>query len=316
MPGCVIPRRTLLAGLAAGPLALPRPRRAAAQTPKIRAGGTFSDTFAEGFYANARGSFQQAGLAVEVIQFANGPAQMTAVLGGALEIGLSDTVSLGTAIAKGAPFVFIAGGGMYRSQAPTTALCVPLASAIETAADLVGKTVAVLGLRDVTEIGTWAWLERNGVRPEQVKFAEIPLPQVALALGRGAVDAGILAEPFLSQNKDKTVRVLAYVFDAVAPQFFISDWFTSKTYAAQNGASVRRFVEVVYDTARWANAHRAASAPILSNVTKIPLAIVQRMTRVTYGTALNPRLLDPVFAAMYRFRVIDHRLTTADVTAA
>lgn len=313
MASSVISRRIALGGLTALPLARALP--AGAQTQTVRAGGTFSDTFAEGWYANALGLFEKAGLNVSITQFPNGPGQMTAVLGGALDVGLSDTVSLGTAIAKGAPFVFIAGAGMYRSAGPTTALCVPLASSARTARDLVGKTVAVLGLHDVTEIGTWSWLAQNGVSPDDVKFAEIPLPQVPAALDRGTVDAGILAEPFLSQNANKTVRVLAYVFNAIAPQFFISDWFTSKSYLEQNRSVVKRFVDVIYQTARWANGHRAESAPILSDVTKIPLATVQGMTRVTYGTALDPRLIDPVFADLYRYRLIDRPLKAAEVVA-
>jgi NitT/TauT family transport system substrate-binding protein len=281
--------------------------------PKIRAAGTFADTFAEGFFAVALDSFKKAGLDVEVAQFPNSPPQMTALLGGSLDIGTSDTVSLGTAIAKGAPFVLVAGGGLYNSQAPVTALCVPIASPIKTATDLIDKTIAVLGLHDLTEISTWAWLERNGVRSNQVKFTEIPLPQVPAALDRGTVDAGILAEPFLSQNKDKTVRVLGYVFDAIAPEFLISNWFTSKSFVAQNPTLVKRFVDVIYDTARWANTHHDESAPMLANVAKIPPSTVQRMTRSSFATSLDPRYIDPVFAAMYKYQVIDHKLTTADV---
>jgi NitT/TauT family transport system substrate-binding protein len=199
---------------------------------------------------------------------------------------------------------------MYRSVAPTTALCVPLASPIQTAKDLAGKTIAVLGLHDVTEIGTWSWLERNGVNRDMVKYAEIPLPQVPGALDRAAVDAGILAEPYLSRGVDaKTVRVIGHIFDAIAPQFFISDWFTSKTYSQQNTAVVKRFVDVVYQTARWANTHRDDSAAILAQVTKIPLATIQGMTRVTYGTSLDPTLIDPVFAALYTYQLIDKKLT-------
>ena len=308
-----ISRGAFVAGLSTVPVALALP--GVAQSDTIHAGGTFSDTFAEGFYADALHSFKKSGLDVDITQFANGPAQMTAVLGGALDIGLSDTVSLATAISKSAPFVVIAGAGMYRSAAPTTALCVPTNSALKTAKDLQGKTIAILGLHDVTEIGTWSWLERNGVSPDAVKFAEIPLPQVPGALDRGAVDAGILAEPFLSQSVGKTVRVLAYVFDSVAPQFYISAWFTSKAFYAQHQSQIKQFVNVIYQTAAWANTHRPESAVILSQVTKVPLATVQAMTRVTYGTALDPQLIDPVLAALYKYQVISRRLTAAEMSA-
>jgi ABC-type nitrate/sulfonate/bicarbonate transport system substrate-binding protein len=284
-----ISRSTVIAGLAALPLTA---RPAFAQTVRLRVGSLFADAFAEGYYADALGSFKSAGLDVELTRFANGPAQMTAVLGGGIDIGISDTVSLGTTISKGAPFVLIAGAGMYRAVAPTTALCVSVNSTIKNAMDLEGKTVAVLGLHDITEIGTWAWLERNGIKP------------------------GILAEPFLSQNENKTVRVLAHVYDAIAPQFIVSNWFTSKTFYQQNTTLVKRFVDVVYRVARWANTHPAESAAMLSQVSKMPLSTVQGMTRATFGTSLDPRFIDPVFAALFKYNIIDHRLTATDVSVA
>jgi NitT/TauT family transport system substrate-binding protein len=308
-----ISRSTVIAGLAALPLTA---RPAFAQTVRLRVGSLFADAFAEGYYADALGSFKSAGLDVELTRFANGPAQMTAVLGGGIDIGISDTVSLGTTISKGAPFVLIAGASMYRAVAPTTALCVSVNSTIKNAMDLEGKTVAVLGLHDITEIGTWAWLERNGIKPEAVKFAEIPLLQMVGALDRGSVDAGILAEPFLSQNENKTVRVLAHVYDAIAPQFIVSNWFTSKTFYQQNTTLVKRFVDVVYRVARWANTHPAESAAMLSQVSKMPLSTVQGMTRATFGTSLDPRFIDPVFAALFKYNIIDHRLTATDVSVA
>jgi NitT/TauT family transport system substrate-binding protein len=311
--GAVISRRLAVGGIATLPVALALPARA--QSKPIRVGATYADTTAEGWYASKLGLFEKASLNVEMTKFANSGTTMTAVLGRALDIGVSDTFSLATAISRRAPFVIIAGAGMYRTQAPTTALCVPLDSPIKTAKDLVGKTVGVLGLRGATDIGTHAWLDRNGVKPEEVRYTEIPLPQAAPAIRRGTIDAGILAEPFLSQNKDKTVRVLGNIFDAVAPEFFIANWFTSRAFYQQNQKLVERFVDVVYQTANWANAHHEQSAPILSDISKVPLATIEGMIRVAYGTSTNPALIDPVLTALYKCKFIDHTMSAADVVA-
>jgi NitT/TauT family transport system substrate-binding protein len=309
----MISRRLAVSGIAGLPIALALPGQA--QSKPIRAGATYADTTAEGWYASKLGSFEKAALDVEMTRFPNSGNTMTAVLGRALDVGNSDTFSLATAISKGAPFVIIAGGGMYRAQAPTTALCVPRNSPIKTARDLVGKTLGVLGLRGATEIGARAWLDRNGVNPDQVQYTEIPLPQIGAALQRGTIDAGILAEPFLSQNKEKTVRVLGNIFDAIASQFFISNWFTSKTFYRENQKLVERFVDVIYETANWANAHREQSAPILADVSKVPLATIEGMTRVTYGTSSDPAFINPVLAALYKYHSISRAMTAADVMA-
>lgn len=308
-------RRTLLTTAAATTAGFAVPRNAFAQSQTIRTGATFAEGFAELFYAQSEGTTRKAGLDVALAKFPSGPAMMPAVLGGSLDVGISDTVSLGTAIAKGAPFVLIAGAALHLSTAPQDALCVTLDSPIASAKDLVGKTVGVLGLGGITEIALWAWLDRNGIPADQLKFVELPLTQMAQAIARGTVAAGFVAEPFLSQNRTKTVRQLSVPFDAIAPQFLISSWFTSRAYLQQNAAQIKRLAALIYDTARWANAHQDQTAPILAGVANVPLATVLTTTRTVYGTSLDPRLLDPVFAAMYKYGVIPHALTAREVSA-
>jgi NitT/TauT family transport system substrate-binding protein len=310
----VLSRRWLLGCVAAG-CALAFPRRARSQTPVIHAGATFADGFAELFYADALGTLKKSALDVVITKFPSGPTMMPALLGGSLDVGISDTVSLGTAIAKGAPFVLIAGAGLHRSSAPEDALCVAIDSPIKTPHDLIGKTVGVLGLHGITEIALWSWLDRNKIEADRLSFVELPLTQMAGALERGTVAAGFLAEPFLSQNRDKTVRVLSVPFDAIAPQFLISSWFTSRPYLQANRELVARLVDVIYETARWANAHQHLSAPILAGVAGVPVATVLATTRIAYGTSLDQRLLDPVFGAMYKYGVIPRPLTAAEVSA-
>jgi NitT/TauT family transport system substrate-binding protein len=305
-------RLSLLRGTAAAGFAVALPNLAQAETPMLRIGSTFADGFAEPFYADSLGTFKKAGFDVTITKFPSGPTMMPALLGGSLDIGISDTVSLGTAIVKGAPFVLVAGAGMHRSVKPEDALCVAIDSPIRAPHDLIGKTVAVLSLRGITEIALWTWLERNGMTSDQLNFVELPLTQMAAAIARGTVAAGFVAEPYLSQNRDKTLRVLAIPFDAIAPQFLISSWFTSKAYLQDNRSLVKRYVDVIYDTARWANAHQNLSAPILATVANVPLETVLATTRINYGTSLDPTLLDPVFAAMFKFGVIPRRLTATE----
>jgi len=109
------------------------------------------------------------------------------------------------------------------------------------------------------------------------------------------------------------LRVLTHVYDEIAPEFCVSHWFTTRAWAAQNLPTIKRFLAATYDTARWANTHPDDSAPILANAAHFPLTTITRMTRSTYATSLDPRQLDPVFAAMYKYGNIDKKLTTADV---
>jgi len=279
----------------------------------VRIGVGNADTFAEGYYATDMGFFTKAGLNVDQQVFNSGGAILVAAGGNALDIGLSNTGNLATAIAHGAPFTLIAGAGMYTASNPTTVLMVALNSPLQKPADLAGKTIAVTALKDLTEVGTRAWLARSGVDPNSVKFVELSMNQMAAGLDRGTFDAAIIGEPFLSAVRGKTLRVFADAYDALGPQFLIANWFATTDYVKKNPDIIRRFVACVYDTARWANANHAASGKILAKWAQMDPGAVSTMGRCQYATSLDAKLLDPVLAAMYKYNAIDKKLTAADL---
>ena len=305
-------RRALTAMAAAGAAAFGVPAFGA-DAPAVRIGVGSADTFAEGFYATDMGFFTKAGLTVDMQLFTSGGAILVAAGGNALDIGLSNTGNLADAIARGAPFTIIAGAGMYTAARPTVALTVGLNSAIRKPADLAGKTIAVTALKDLTEIGTRAWLARNGVALESVKFTQLSMVQMAAGLDRGTFDAALIAEPNLSGALGKQVRIIGRPYDAVGSQFLIANWFTTTDYVKKNPDIVRRFVGAVYETARWANANHLASSKILAKWAQMDPAVTATMGRCEYATSLEPRLLDPVLAALYQYGAVDRRLSAADV---
>jgi ABC-type nitrate/sulfonate/bicarbonate transport system substrate-binding protein len=288
-------------------------RSARADAPVVRIGVGSADTFAEGFYAADMGFFTKAGLNVDLQTFNSGGNILVAAGGNAIDIGISNTGNLANAIAHGAPFTLIAGAGMYTASRPTTVLMVALNSPLRTPADLTGKTIAVTALKDLTEVGTRAWLHASGVNPDGVKFIELSMSQMPAGLERGTFDAAIIGEPGLSAARGKTLRVFANAYDAVGPQFLIANWFSTTDFVKKNPDIVKRVVGAVYETARWANANHAASGKILAKWTKMDASAVATMGRCEYATSLDAKFLDPVLAAMYRYDAIDRRLTAADL---
>jgi NitT/TauT family transport system substrate-binding protein len=312
----LIDRRAALGTLAslAGVAAFGATARAEGLPVRIGVGN--ADTFAEGYYATDMGFFTKAGLNVDQQVFNSGGAILVAAGGNALDIGLSNTGNLATAIAHGAPFTLIAGAGMYTAANPTTVLMVALNSPLQKPAELAGKTIAVTALKDLTEVGTRAWLARSGVDPNSVKFVELSMAQMAAGVDRGTFDAAIIGEPFLSAVRGKTLRVFADAYDALGPQFLIANWFSTTDYVKKNPDVIRRFVACVYDTARWANANHAASGKILAKWAQMDPVAVSTMGRCQYATSLDAKLLDPVLAAMYKYNAIDKKLSAADLVTA
>jgi NitT/TauT family transport system substrate-binding protein len=309
-----IPRGAALRVLASVPAAAVFAAPAlGADGPPVRIGVGSADTFAEGFYATDMGFFTKAGLNIDQQVFTSGGAILVAAGGNAIDIGLSNTGNLATAIAHGAPFTLIAGAGMYTAARPTTVLMVGGNSTLRTPADLTGKTIAVTALKDLTEIGTRTWLAKAGVNPDGVKFVELSMNQMPAGLERGTFDAAIIGEPMLSLARGKGARIFANAYDAIGPQFTIANWFSTTEYVKKNPDIIKRFVGAVYETARWANANHAASGKILAKWAQMDPNTVGAMGRCEYATSLDAKYIDPVLAAMYRYNAIDKKLTAADL---
>ncbi len=67
-------------------------------------------------------------------------------------------------------------------------------------------------------------------------------------------------------------------------------------------------------TAEWANTHRRESAEILLRYTKVTPEVASKMTRATYGTALDPSLLQPVILKAQKYGAFQRPVSAADLT--
>jgi NitT/TauT family transport system substrate-binding protein len=281
----------------------------------VRVGATANDTYAEAYYAQDMGFFTRGALSVEITTFTNGAAVSSAVASGALDVGISNPVQLGNAIGHGIPFAFLAGAGAYNTALPTTVLCVAKDGPIHAPKDFAGQTIAVSALKDLTDLAQQQYLEKNGVDPSTVKTIELPFAEMGPALARGTVAGAVISEPSLSASVlSGQARVFTKVFDAIAPHFLISVWFTTRDWYAKNTVAAKRYAAVMYQTANWANANRDQSAAILEKYSKISDTTTKQMARSSYAVTLNPQLIDPVFALAYKAKITDRLLTAASVS--
>jgi NitT/TauT family transport system substrate-binding protein len=308
-------RSRALALLAAGAALGPRAAGAQSAPVKLRVGSVPADTYAGGFYALDLGLFDKAGLSVEITPFTNGAAMAAAAAGGSIDIGVGDATELANGISRGLPFVLIAGGGMYSTTAPTTTLCVSKTSTIAHAADLEGQNVAVVSLVSLMSSAVKSWLALNGADISKIHFVEMPFPQMPGALARGALAAACLSEPIMSDATSTDAKIFSKPYDAIAKQFNISDWFTTRDWLAQNGDAAKRFVGAIYDAARWANAHHDDSAVILAKYTKVDVDRIKRMNRSGYATALQPSMVQPVLDTAFKYKSLGTAATATSMIA-
>jgi NitT/TauT family transport system substrate-binding protein len=293
-------RRTVLAG---GSAALLAPALALGQSPAaVRIGAFLIDPFLEPYYAQDQGMFAKAGLQAE-IQSLSTQASLAALIGNSLEFANSDLVPIANARSRGLDVVVVAAGAHYDAKVPTIALVAGPDGPIHSAADLRGQVVGVPSVNSGPSIAVQEWLKKNGVDASTVRLIEIPLPAANAAVQRGTVGAALSGEPFLSEAKG-AIRILGYPYGAIADQFYTGIWVARSSWADQNPAVVRKFNDVIYQSARWANAHQSESGQIEARLTQLAYDRVKAMARNLYSTSLDPALAQPLLDVAFRYGLL------------
>ena len=288
--------------------------RPAIADDSVRIGTIPIDPASECFYAQDMGFFKSAGVAVDVENFSSGGAVAAGIVGGAIDVGNVDLVTIAAAYSRGVPFVMLAPAGVYTRAAQTYVLLVKQDSPIHTAKDFAGKTVAVNGLKNINQIPTEAWIDNNGGDSKSVKFIELPFPAMVPALEDGKLDAIAVTEPTLAITNGK-YRLISLADKNLASTFLVAGWTTTRDWVRKNPDLAKRYAAVMTQTARWANANHDKSGLILSKYSKLPQATVDRMQRSYYGEKLEPSLIQPVIDATAKYGVIDKAFPASAIIA-
>jgi len=299
-------KRLLLIAFALVFCAVPGSLEAQPSPTAIRIGVVNTDVSSEPVYAEAQGFFKQAGLAAQITTFANGKQVLDGLASNALDVGFVNIVSSVDAIQKGAPLTIVAPATIYDRTAPITVLVQAATSNFTSGLELNGKTLGVPAPNDLGEVSTRAWVDATGGDARTLHYVTgVPSSQIAAALAEHRVDAAELSEPALTAEKQKgTVKPLAATFDVVGSPFYIGVFVASTPWASAHPDAARAFATVMRDTARWANAHRAETAPILAQQLKVSPAATDSMVRARYGDVLSPALIQPIVDLSAKYGVL------------
>lgn len=290
------------------------PHFAAGQTAApVRVAALPVDVGALSYFAQEQGFFKKHGLDVQIVTGANGAAIAAAVAGGSMDIGDGNITTLALAHERGVPFVMVAPSGAYSSKAPTAALLVLRNSAIKSAKDLTGKIVAVSAARDISEVAVRAWMDKNGAGSDSLRFAEMPFSQMGSALAAGRVDAVLAQEPAMSGILDNDGRVLAHVYDTIAPEWIQGGYFCTSDYAKTHPDVVQKFADAMAEAAVWANANHAATAAMLEAFAKT--TIPPGVQRMFYPERLRASELQPMIDASVKYGVLKAAFPAKDMFA-
>jgi len=268
----------------------------------VRLAGVATDDLTPVFYAIKNGLYQKAGLDVQVVPTSTGTAATEAVVSGAYELGKGSLIASLVAHLKGLPLTIVGNGAIWDPKSPFSLMVVASDSTVKTGADLNGKTLSTAALNDLNELAMRAWIDKTGGDSKTIKWIELPNSAAGAALADHRVEATSLNEPQLSAAIGTgKVRSLAPCYSAIGDHFAFTVYFAQPDWAAKNADVVKKFVRTTYAAAAYTNAHHAETAPMMADITKIPLATIAAMARVNGSTVGDPALIQPAIdlAAKY-----------------
>lgn len=284
-------------------------------TTVVRIAAPAVESWMQAYYAQQTGRFEKAGLQVDLNIPMSAANILTSVASGDSDFGIAATTAIAMAIASGLPLVVIAPAAMSTPKSQVDSLCVAKSSPIQTAKDIEGKTVGVIGLRQFGDLALRAWLTKAGADVSKVRVIQAPFAEMGPALERGTYDAAMMTEPTLAYAlKNNGIRCIANPDLAIAPQFMVGGWVTTKQFAEKNPDIVRRVVAVLADTARWANAHQDETALLVTKLTKIDIDVIRSVKmRPIYGDRLRPADIQAPLDAAFAFQFLPRRVTANEM---
>ncbi|MBI3550790.1 MAG: ABC transporter substrate-binding protein [Elusimicrobia bacterium] len=176
---------SLFAALLSGPAAAAEPMKIVYALP-------MANSAVLPFVAVDKGFFKDEGLDVEARMFSSGREGLQALFAGQAQLQTVSETPLVHAAIQGNRFVTIATVARSRE----TKLLARKDSGIKTPADLAGKRVATLPGTN-SDYYMYKLLAAHGLKPEQLKIANMPPPEMIVAFSKGDIDALFAWEPHI-----------------------------------------------------------------------------------------------------------------------
>ena len=233
-------RAALLAGLAAGTLALPNAAFAQAKEVTI----AYQQIAGPMIVAIANGTIEKAtGYKINGRQFESGAKVATAMTSGDVQVGVIGSSPLAAAVSRGVELQLF---WILDDINEAEAMVVRNGSGIVKPADLKGKKLGVPFV-STTHFHTMFALEQWGIKASDVHLLNMQPNQIAAAWERGDIDAAYVWDPALARIKQSGKVLITSgelskkgkaTFDGIAVQ---------KKWGEQNADFMAKFVKAVAD---------------------------------------------------------------------
>lgn len=128
--------------------------------------------------------------------------------------------------------------------------------------DLRGKTLAIPSKYSNQNLVIHKLMENQGIKPDEIRFVEMPPPDMPGALAAKAIDAYFVGEPHPARAElDGTGRVLYHAKD-IWPGFISCVLVAHEKLIKERPAVVRDLVRGIAESGEWAETHRLEAAQV------------------------------------------------------
>ena len=240
------------------------------------------------YVALEKGFFEEEGLKVEAQVAQSGAVSQTLVESGSVDLGWTAIVPLSQAYVKGFDFTFIAPGVFVdASNRRTVGIVVKKDSPMQSFKDLAGKKIAILALQAIPHLAILTLADFYGVDAKTLKFVEVPVPSIVVAVKEGAVDAGHIAEPFIAASEAEGITRLLYAGyypPEIVDRIMVSGWFAKKSSLERNKEKMGRFLKAIGKATDFINKNPDQMPNIVAKNTKLDVNLLKKITTPRFYT--------------------------------
>ncbi|MBX5490853.1 MAG: ABC transporter substrate-binding protein [Chloroflexi bacterium] len=199
----------------------------AAEPVTVRFGDIPSTSLAAVYIARERGYFREEGIEVHLEPFDTAESMIPALATDQLDVtGGGVNAGMFSAIARGLPIKIVAGISRNVPGMSSSALVVRKelidSGRVRDYADLRGLRIALVSKTSGLGAEFYRVLDLGGLTEQDVDFKQLSFPDATIALTNGAIDAGILTEPFVARLVQSGAGVRWKGADEIYPEHQIT----------------------------------------------------------------------------------------------
>jgi len=264
------------------------------------------------YAAIEQGYFEAEGLTVDTLPGSGGAAGIPGLIGGGYDFVFTNIVSAVQAKSQGLDIQIVAPGSDARDASPdVSAIFGRSGDEIKTGASLNGKTVAVNTRNNIIWLYAREWISATGGDLKQVKFREIPFPQMADAVKGGQVDVAFAVEPFVTMGvADKSLVPVSYPYAEVQPGMSVAQYVTTGEFIKENPDTVRKFARAIGSGAEWVNANMGEPAHIdlVARYSKLKPDVIRQLNAAQAPLKVDVESVQKTIDLMAKHGMLESRI--------